>query len=181
MRIFSGLLVAAVVLVSFAAEAQAGRRAYCDAYARDVANSRVSGGEVLAGTVGGAAGGAFLGAIIDGDEGAGKGAIIGGVGGTVLGAAAADSKWHRVYRKALADCVEMYEPRPAVYKKTVNKKPVYKKAAYKKQVAKPAGPPLEPGSEAWNNYCAAKYNSFDRETGLYNAMSGKQRPCVVSP
>jgi uncharacterized protein YcfJ len=175
MRIFSGFFVAAVVLASLAAEAQAGRRAYCDAYARDVANSRVSGGDVLAGTVGGAIGGAFLGAVIDGGEGAGKGAIIGGVGGTVVGAAAADSKWHRVYRKVLADCMDMYEPRPAVYKKVV-----YKKAVYKKQVAKPAEP-LEPGSEAWNDYCAAKYNSFDRETGLYTGKSGKQRTCVVSP
>lgn len=180
MKIYSGLFVAAVVLASFAAEAQAGRRAYCDAYARDVANSRVSGGDVLAGTIGGALGGAFVGAVIDGGEGAGRGAIIGGVGGTVLGAAGADSKWHRVYRKALADCMDMYEPRPAVYKKVVYKKPVSKKAVYKKQVARPAEP-LEPGSEAWNDYCDAKYNSFNSETGLYTAKSGKQRPCVVSP
>jgi uncharacterized protein YcfJ len=165
MKICAGLLVTAAVMASFVSEAQAGRRSYCDAYARDVANSRVSGGDVLAGTIGGALGGAFVGAIIDGKEGAGKGAIIGGVGGTVMGAAGADSKWHRVYRKAFADCMDMYEPRPIVYKKPV---------------PKPAEP-LEQGSEAWNDYCAAKYSSFDRETGLYTGKSGKQHTCVVSP
>jgi uncharacterized protein YcfJ len=170
MKIYAGVFVTVAVLASFAAEAQAGRRSYCDAYARDVANSRVSGGDVLAGTIGGALGGAFLGAIIDGKEGAGKGAIIGGIGGTVVGAAGADSKWHRVYRKALADCMDMYEPRPVVYKKVV----------YKKPVPRPAGS-LEEGSEAWNDYCAAKYTSFDRKTGLYTGKSGKQRTCVVSP
>lgn len=175
MKIYSGLFLAAVVLAGLAAEAQAGRRAYCDAYARDVANSRVSGGDVLAGTIGGAVGGAFLGAIIDGKEGAGKGAIIGAAGGTVVGAAGADSKWHRVYRKALADCMDMYEPRPAVASKVVYKKPIYRKPP-----PRPAGS-LEEGSEAWNDYCAAKYTSFNRETGLYTGKSGKQRTCVVSP
>jgi hypothetical protein len=165
MRTLAGIFLGVAVLAGLASEAEAGRRAYCDAYARDVANSRVSGGDVLAGTIGGVIGGAFLGAVIDGKEGAGKGAIIGGVGGTVLGVAGADSKWHRVYRKAYADCMDMYEPRPIVYRKPP---------------PKPAGP-LVPGSEAWNDYCAAKYTSFDRKTGLYTAKSGKQRTCVVSP
>lgn len=165
MRNRAGILLAVAVLAGLASEAQAGRRAYCDAYARDVADSRVSGGDILAGTIGGAIGGALLGAAIDGNEGARKGAVIGGIGGTVLGAAGADNRWHRVYRKAYADCMDMYEPRPIVYKKPV---------------PRPAGP-LVPGSEAWNDYCAAKYTSFDRKTGLYTAMSGKQRTCVVSP
>ena len=165
MRICAGAILTAAVLAGFASEAEAGRRAYCDAYARDVADSRVSGGDVLAGTVGGAIGGAFLGAIIDGKEGAGKGAIIGAAGGTVLGAAGADGKWHRVYRKAYADCMDMYEPRPIVYRQPP---------------PKPAGA-LEPGSEAWNDYCAAKYTSFDRKTGLYTGKSGKPHTCVVSP
>jgi hypothetical protein len=165
MRIHAGIFLGVAVLAGLASEAQAGRQAYCDAYARDVANARVSGGDVLAGTIGGAVGGAFLGAIIDGKEGAGRGAIIGAAGGTVLGAAGADGKWHRVYRMAYADCLDMYEPRPIVYAKPV---------------PRPAGP-LVPGSEAWNDYCAAKYLSFDRKTGLYTAKSGKQRTCVVSP
>jgi len=170
MRIHTGIFLGVAVLAGLASEAQAGRRAYCDAYARDVANSRVSGGDILAGTIGGAIGGALLGAAIDGKEGARKGALIGGIGGTVVGAAGADNKWHRVYRKAYADCMDMYEPRPVVYKKTV----------YKKPVPRPAGS-LEEGSEAWNDYCAAKYTSFDRKTGLYTGKSGKQRTCVVGP
>ena len=165
MRIYAGMIVSVAVLAGFASEAQAGRRAYCDAYARDVANSRVSGGDVLAGTVGGALGGAFLGAVIDGKEGAGKGAIIGGIGGTVVAAAGADSKWSRVYRKAYADCMDMYEPRPVVYTQPA---------------PKPAGA-LEPGSDAWKDYCAAKYSSFDRKTGLYTGKSGTQHACLVTP
>jgi len=165
MRIHTGIFLGVAVLAGLASEAQAGRRAYCDAYARDVANSRVSGGDILAGTIGGAIGGALLGAAIDGKEGARKGALIGGIGGTVVGAAGADNKWHRVYRKAYADCMDMYEPRPIVYKKPVPR----------------ATGPLVPGSEAWNDYCAAKYTSFDRKTGLYTGKSGKQRTCVVSP
>jgi uncharacterized protein YcfJ len=125
----------------------------------------VSGGDILAGTIGGAIGGALLGAAIDGKEGARKGALIGGIGGTVVGAAGADNKWHRVYRKAYADCMDMYEPRPIVYKKPAPR----------------ATGSLVPGSEAWNDYCAAKYTSFDRKTGLYTGKSGKQRTCVVSP
>lgn len=165
MKIGAGIFLGVAVLAGLASEAQAGRRAYCDAYARDVANSRVSGGDILAGTIGGAIGGAFLGAAIDGKEGARKGALIGGIGGTVVGAAGADNKWHRVYRKAYADCMDMYEPRPIVYKKPAPR----------------AMGPLVPGSEAWNDYCAAKYTSFDRKTGLYTGKSGKQRTCVVSP
>jgi hypothetical protein len=164
-----GFLLPAVLLAGLADSAQAGRQSYCDAYARDVANARVSGGEILAGTIGGAVTGAFLGAVIDGKEGAGKGAIIGGAGGTVIGAVSADGKWHRVYRLAYADCIDLYEPRPV---------------SYEKPVAKPAAKPaakLELGSEEWINYCESKYNSFDRKTGMYTALSGKHRPCVVGP
>jgi len=39
---------------------------------------------------------------------------------------------------------------------------------------------LVPGSEAWNDYCSAKYASFKRETGTYTSYSGKERPCLVT-
>ena len=38
---------------------------------------------------------------------------------------------------------------------------------------------LQPGSGAWNAYCAKKYASFDAATGTYTARSGKRRSCVV--
>ena len=37
----------------------------------------------------------------------------------------------------------------------------------------------QPGSRAWNAYCAKKYTSFDAATGTYTANSGKRRPCVA--
>jgi hypothetical protein len=35
-----------------------------------------------------------------------------------------------------------------------------------------------PGSIAWNNYCAAKYPSFNRLTGNYKSKNGQERRCV---
>jgi hypothetical protein len=35
-----------------------------------------------------------------------------------------------------------------------------------------------PGSIEWNNYCAAKYASFNRLTGFYKSKNGKERRCV---
>jgi hypothetical protein len=39
---------------------------------------------------------------------------------------------------------------------------------------------LEPGTEAWNEYCAAKYKSFNPDTGTYNSHTGKERRCTVT-
>lgn len=33
------------------------------------------------------------------------------------------------------------------------------------------------GSPEWTSQCAAKYKSFDPETGKYRSFSGQQRPC----
>jgi BA14K-like protein len=35
-----------------------------------------------------------------------------------------------------------------------------------------------PGSIAWNNYCAARYPSFDRLTGNYKSGNGQERRCI---
>jgi len=59
--------------------------------------------------------------------------------------------------------------------------------AVKKAAAAPARdstrrkrtPLLAPGSVAWNEYCAAKYASFDKATGTYKSYSGKAKPCLV--
>jgi outer membrane biosynthesis protein TonB len=39
---------------------------------------------------------------------------------------------------------------------------------------------LVPGSEAWNDYCDAKYRSFNRQSGTYLSGSGKVRRCKVN-
>lgn len=47
--------------------------------------------------------------------------------------------------------------------------------------AKPAAKPdLEPGSDAWNDYCARKYTSFNRATGTYQSHTGVERKCLVT-
>jgi BA14K-like protein len=38
---------------------------------------------------------------------------------------------------------------------------------------------LQPGSEAWNNYCINKYASFNAKTGTYTSKTGVARKCVV--
>jgi len=34
-----------------------------------------------------------------------------------------------------------------------------------------------PGTPEWNAACAAKYRSFNPETGMYKSFSGQMRPC----
>ncbi|MFN4141603.1 hypothetical protein [Aestuariivirga sp.] len=84
--------------------AEAKSKAYCREWAEDVANRRANGGDVVAGAVIGALGGALLGGAIDGRDGAGKGALIGGAGGAVVTGATASERWQRIYRRAYADC-----------------------------------------------------------------------------
>jgi hypothetical protein len=43
-----------------------------------------------------------------------------------------------------------------------------------------SAPLLPPGSIEWNNYCAAKYASFNRLTGYYKAKGGRERRCIES-
>ena len=64
---------------------------------------------------------------------------------------------------ATADCLARFAPRVEV-------------RAPRKPAAAAA---LQPGSGAWNAFCAKKYTSFDARTGTYTAKSGKRRPCVA--
>lgn len=84
--------------------AEARSKAYCREWARDVADRHANGGDVVAGAVIGALGGALLGGAIDGRDGAGRGALIGGAGGAVLTGATANDRWQKVYRRAYAEC-----------------------------------------------------------------------------
>lgn len=94
--------------------------------------------------------------------------------------------WQKSYRNAFNDCMNQYT---AVAPAAPPKKKLQKQAAAPLNesetatavaaVVKPK-PELEPGSEAWNEYCAAKYKSFNPDTGTYNSYNGKERRCVVT-
>jgi len=146
------------LMMSLPADSFAASRAYCDDYARDVANHEANAAGVVAGGVAGAITGAVLGGIIGGkSRSAGTGAIIGGVGGTALGAAATSDRWHRAYDNAYYNCMSRGAGagEPAYY----------------------ADPGPRPGTRAWVRYCAAKYRSFNPETGMYRSASGRLKPC----
>ena len=95
-------------------------------------------------------------------------------------------QWQKSYRNAFNDCMNQYT---AVTPVAAPKKPLQNQAAVPlnpqdtsveaAEVVKPA-PVLAPGSEAWNEYCAAKYVSFNPDTGTYNSRTGKERRCVVT-
>ena len=103
-KILAAATVALLAFGTFASPSQAHSRAYCDAYARDVASRYAGGQQVLGGAVGGAIAGGLLGAVIGGHHSVQTGLIAGGIGGTVIGGAYANKKWHKVYNRAYADC-----------------------------------------------------------------------------
>jgi hypothetical protein len=94
--------------------------------------------------------------------------------------------WQKSYRSAFNDCMNQYT---AVAPAVAPKKKLQTQAAAPLNeqetstvvaaVVKPKGV-LEPGSEAWNEYCAAKYKSFNPDTGTYNSHTGKERRCIVT-
>ena len=94
--------------------------------------------------------------------------------------------WQISYRNAFNDCMNQYTAAAPV---------AAPKKALQKQAAVPLAAPetseeaaavvkpklkLEPGTEAWNEYCAAKYKSFNPDTGTYNSHTGKERRCIVT-
>lgn len=103
-KIITAATIALMAFGTFASPSQARSRAYCDAYARDVASRYAGGQQILGGAVGGAIAGGLLGAVIGGRHSVETGAIVGGVGGTVVGGAYANKKWRKVYNRAYADC-----------------------------------------------------------------------------
>lgn len=151
-------LVLGIAVQGAVTGAQASR--YCDREARDVADSRHRPGEaaVVSG-LGSAAVGAIIGGIIGGGNGAGKGAAIGGVSGAMGGVIGTSAKWRKTYNRAYARCMDEHR-QPARYQQPA---PVYH------------APPQ--GSQEWLEYCASKYRSFDPQTGMYLAHSGRYRPC----
>ncbi len=106
-------------------------------------------------------------------------------------------QWQKLYRSSYADCIDQYtavEPAVKPEKKSeavkVAKKPVGRKTIKAPgsnstpetviSAAKAPSKNLEPGSDAWNEYCAAKYVSFNKATGTYRSHTGKERRCLVT-
>lgn len=92
-------------------------------------------------------------------------------------------QWQKLYHGAYADCISQYTPVvPEAAPKKVTEAPVVEPPKAADVVAeKPAAKALEPGSDAWNDYCAAKYVSFNKEKGTYMSRTGRERRCVVTP
>ena len=95
--------------------------------------------------------------------------------------------WQKSYRNAFNDCMNQYT---AAAPAAPAKKKLQKQAAAPLNgsetatavaaVVKAKKLSLEEGSEAWNEYCAAKYKSFNPDTGTYNSYNGKERRCLVT-
>ena len=96
--------------------------------------------------------------------------------------------WLKDYQVSLSNCTAQIEP--AVKVKAPPIKPAQKlsKRQSKKVVIVPARSSefiggrrsallLEPGSIAWNNFCTAKYPSFNKLTGYYKSKNGQQKRC----
>lgn len=106
--------------------------------------------------------------------------------------------WQKSFRNAFNDCMNQYTAAAPV---AAPKKPLQKQAAVPAKPVEPATEAttetpaetatqaaavvkaklaLEPGSAAWNEYCAAKYKSFNPDTGTYSSLTGKERRCLVT-
>lgn len=93
--------------------------------------------------------------------------------------------WQHKYDIASTSC--MADPKPAPIKVIKPPPPAIAPvitppepviAATSVKPSKPAK--LEPGSEAWNAYCAKKYTSFNPKTGLYLSLTRVARKCLVT-
>ncbi len=94
--------------------------------------------------------------------------------------------WQKSYRNAFNDCMNQYTaaapaapPKKKLQKQAAAPLSESDTASAVAAVVKPK-PVLEEGSEAWNEYCAAKYKSFNPDTGTYNSHTGKERRCIVT-
>jgi hypothetical protein len=77
-------------------------------------------------------------------------------------------QWQTGYRNAFGSCMTQYTSRAPEIPKRKNAEKVTKRT-----------PLFVPGSVAWNEYCAAKYASFDKVSGTYKSYSGKAKSCLV--
>ena len=88
--------------------------------------------------------------------------------------------WQINYRNAFTDCITQYTANATVntpHKKVVRKVAVVPANAFAKKKRTRI---LEPGSNPWSEYCAAKYASFNKVTGNYKSKTGKELRCRVT-
>lgn len=149
----SAVMLTAVAIDAPSAKAQSAR--YCDGKARAYAARHADGSGFIGGAVTGAVTGAIIGGIINGGKGAGRGAAIGGGAGAVGGAIHESHAWQSAYNHAYRRCMN------ASYRAPV-------RAGHRRP---------KPWTAEWYDYCAAKYRSFNPETGRYRTYSGKYRRC----
>ena len=91
-------------------------------------------------------------------------------------------QWQLNFRSAFNSCMVQYTPSLPDPPKSKSPDKVVRKAvatAVPEAPRKKRIPLLAPGSVAWNEYCAAKYISYNKETGMYKSYSGKPKPCLV--
>lgn len=88
--------------------------------------------------------------------------------------------WQTDYRNALSSCMTQYTSDAPAVPKGNGAENASKKVAGTSTRSRPKRTPLlVPGSVAWNEYCAAKYASYNKVTGTYKSYSGKAKPCLV--
>jgi hypothetical protein len=156
----SGVFAVAGLLVLCVSTAHADARSYCAAFARDEADQALNGSAILNPTA-----------------------------AKPLSA----EDWKARNRNAFVDCLALYgeatgtetptAAKPATVKPAAAKPASKTKVTTKKTTTTKAtgasATALVPGSDAWKDFCASKYVSFNRDTGTYKSRSGKQRPCVA--
>jgi len=131
---------------------------YCDDYAQSVAHDQTRGKGTLGGALVGGTFGAIIGKVVGGNKGTGIGALIGGSTGAVIGTDRENRRYEAFYQDAYADCMQ---------RASNTAQPTAAHSAYAP----------EPWTEDWYDYCAAKYRSFNPETGEFLAYSGEYKQC----
>ncbi len=166
-RAIRSVVGAAVVVAASAAvvggtstSAQANER-YCDEQAQEYASyhTRRGGGTVGGALVGGSVG-AIIGKVVGGNTGAGVGALVGGSTGAIVGTDRENRRYEALYNKAYTDCMQEVS-----YRQDRPRPQRVQAGAY------------EPWTDEWYDYCAAKYRSFNPQTGEFLSYSGEYKMC----
>ncbi|HUR43568.1 MAG TPA: BA14K family protein [Aestuariivirga sp.] len=181
MLIFTGLCATALVL-----PAQADVRSYCEAYARDQADTRLSGSAILGArskpspqeweerkTL------ALADCLTLYTPKSGTETVVAAEPETESVAAEPEAKPVPVKPKA-APVKEKRKTATVKAKPTLTLLARRTAPAQQEYSTSETTTSLVPGSQAWKDYCANKYASFNPETNTYKSYGGKQKPCKVT-
>ena len=129
---------------------------YCHERAQQYADRKTRGKGTVGGALVGGTVGAIIGKVVGGNTGAGVGALVGGSTGALVGTDRENARYRAIYNRAYNRCLDRvsYQQQPVV-----------------NHVAP------EPWSDAWYDYCAAKYRSFNPATGQFLSYSGEYKLC----